>query len=255
MTENGSWFLNLSDTAYFLLCAHDGNGASVTDVDAGRYIGDDAARGITSVRCFLSSSSAGFSESQEQWRNWFFADATLDRFRLENLQVADRRLQLLLETHPEIAVQLILFPLEGYAREDHFWAALTPVQRERLLRNLVARYAAYPQLFWLMVNALRPEIPEQQRDGPRSWGVSAQHDPWQHPRSTGHARRLPFVFGAEDWATHIHIEHAHDHGASNTANTMRSQARVPGRDRYGGTTPSATRWTCATGNGACSGRG
>ncbi|MEQ2006126.1 MAG: DUF5060 domain-containing protein [Limisphaerales bacterium] len=216
MTEDGRWFLNVSDTAYFLLCAHDGNGTPVTDDDARRYIRDDAALGITSVRCFLSSSSsAGFSESQEQWRNWFFADATLDRFRLENLQVADRRLQRLLDTHPGLAVQLILFPLEGYARDDRFWVALTPVQRERLLRNLVARFAAYPQLFWLMVNDAHygPKFPNNNAMVREVGAYLQQHDPWQHPRSTGHARRLPFVFGAEDWATYIHIEHAHDHGA------------------------------------------
>ncbi|MBI3462764.1 MAG: hypothetical protein HY000_06850 [Planctomycetes bacterium] len=33
-----------------------------------------------------------------------------------------------------------------------------------------------------------------------------QHDPWQHPLSTGHARRVPFFFGDEDWATYIHLE-------------------------------------------------
>ncbi len=219
ITENGRWFLNLSDTAYFLLCAHDGNGEPVTDAVARRYIADDAARGITSVRCFLSSSSAGFSESQDQWRSWFFADATLDRFRLEKLQVADRRLRMLLDAHPGIAVQLILFPLEGYARDGLFWVALTPVQRERLLRNLVARFAAYPQLFWLFVNDAHygEKNPNNNALAREVGAYLARHDPWQHPRSTGHARRLPFVFGAEDWATYVHIEHAHDLGAAQYA--------------------------------------
>src|SRR5262245_31167301 len=54
-TENGRWFLNLNDTAYFLLCAHDGNGDAVSDDDALQYVRDDVARGITSVRCFLAS--------------------------------------------------------------------------------------------------------------------------------------------------------------------------------------------------------
>jgi len=216
ITENGKWFLHLSDTAYFLLCAYDGNGTPVSDDEARRYIADDAARGITSVRCFLSSSCAGFSESPDQWRSWFFADATLDRFRLEKLQVADRRLRMLLDAHPGIAVQLILFPLEGYARDGRFWGALTPVQRERLLRNLVARFAAYPQLFWLFVNDAHygEKHPNNNALAREVGRYLAQHDPWQHPRSTGHARRLPFYFGAEDWATYVHIEHAHDLGAA-----------------------------------------
>lgn len=235
MTENGRWFLNLSDTAYFLLCAYDGNGNAVSDDDARRYVVDDVARGINSVRCYLASGSAGFGESQEQWRTWFFADATLDRFRLENLQVADRRLRMLLETHPEIAVQLILFPQAGYARDDPFWAALQPVQRERLLRNLVARFAAYPQLFWLLVNDAHygEKFPNNNAMVREVGAYLQQDDPWQHPRSTGHARRLPFVFGAEDWATYIHIEHAHDLGAEQYAQYEALAKPVfLGEDRY-----------------------
>lgn len=220
ITENGRWFLNLSDTAYFLLCAHDGNGEPVTDAAARRYIADAAARGITSVRCFLSSSSAGFSESPDQWRSWFFADATLDRFRLEKLQVADRRLRMLLDAHPGIAVQLILFPLEGYARDGRFWVALTPVQRERLLRNLVARFAAYPQLFWLFVNntPLRGEKPEQQRARPRGRGLPSRgtiRGSIRAPPGTRGGCRLSSE--PRTRATYIHIEHAHDLGAAQYA--------------------------------------
>ncbi|MBM3855739.1 MAG: DUF5060 domain-containing protein, partial [Verrucomicrobia bacterium] len=235
ITENGRWFLNLSDTAYFLLCAHNGNGEPVTDDDARRYIADDIARGITSVRCFLASARTGFAESQDQWRSWFFADATLDRFRLENLQVADRRLRMLLDTHPGIAVQLILFPLEGYARDDRFWVGLTPAQRERLLRNLVARFAAYPQVFWLLVNDAHygEKFPNNNALAREVGAYLARHDPWQHPRSTGHARRLPFVFGAEDWATYVHIEHAHDLGAGQyPAYDAFAKPVFLGEDRY-----------------------
>lgn len=235
MTENGRWFLHLSDTAYFLLCARDGNGDPVTDDDARRYLRDAAARGITAVRCFLASRAGGFNESPEQWTSWFFADASLDRFRLEQLQLADRRLQMLLESHPEIAVQLILFPQEGYARDGNFWSAMTPVQRERLLRNLVARYAAYPQLFWLFVNDAHygEKFPRNNALAREAGAYLQRHDPWQHPRSTGHARRQPFAFGAEDWATYIHLEHAHDLGAGEFARHAAFAKPVfLGEDRY-----------------------
>jgi hypothetical protein len=235
MTEDGRWFLNLNDTAYFLLCAHDGNGEPVSDDDARRYVRDIAARGITSVRCFLASRSAGFTETDEMWRSWFFADASLDRFRLESLQSADRRLRMLLDTNPEIAVQLILFPLAGYARDDRFWRAMTPLQRERLLRHLVARFAAYPQLFWLIVNDAHygEKYPNNNAMVREVGAYLAQHDPWQHPRSTGHARKLPFFFGGEDWATYIHIEHAHDLGAEQYAQYHAFAKPVfLGEDRY-----------------------
>lgn len=216
MTEDGRWFLNLNDTAYFLLCAHDGNGEPVSDEQARQYVRDNVAHGITSLRCFLASRRDGFAESREQWIAWHFADESRDQLRLETMQGTDRRLRMLLDEFPDVAVQLILFPLEGYARDDRFRAALSAVQRERLLRNLMARFAAYPQLFWLMTNDAHygEKYPNSNAMVREVGAYLQQHDPWQHPRSTGHARRVPFHFGAEDWATYIHIEHAHDLGAA-----------------------------------------
>jgi len=216
VTEDGRWFLNLNDTAYFLLCAHDGSGAAVSDEQARQYVRDDVGHGITSVRCFLASRRGGFAESREQWIAWHFADESRGQLRLETMQGADHRLRLLLDEFPDVAVQLILFPLEGYAQDDRFWTALSPAQRERLLRNLVARFAAYPQLFWLMTNDAHygEKFPHNNAMVREVGAYLQRHDPWQHPRSTGHARRVPFYFGAEDWATYIHIEHAHDLGAA-----------------------------------------
>jgi len=214
-TEDGRWFLNLSDTAYFLLCAHDGNGALVSDEQAKQYAREDVARGITSVRCFLASRPGGFAESKEQWNAWHFETNSLDRLRLETMQCADRRLQMLLDEFPDVAVQLIMFPLEGYGRDDRFWTALSAAQRERLLRNLVARFAAYPQVFWLITNDAHygDRFPNSNALVREVGAYLQRHDPWQHPRSTGHARRLPFYFGGEDWVNYVHIEHAHDLGA------------------------------------------
>lgn len=215
ITEDGRWFLHLSDTAYFLLCAHDGNGAPVTDEAAERYARNDAARGITALRCFLTGGEAGFQEGAGVWRQWFFTDDTSDHLRLDHLQCADRRLRMLLEKFPDMAVQLILFPLAGYKTDDRFWAALLPAQRERLLRHLVARYAAYPQLYWLIMNDAHfgEGFPRSNALAREAGTYLQEHDPWQHPRSIGHARRLPFVFGAEEWTDYIHIEHEHDLGA------------------------------------------
>jgi len=235
VTEDGCWFLNLSDTAYFLLCRHDGIGAPVSDDAAIRYIRDDVERGITSIRCFLASSPDGFGYSAKMWTDWYFLDNTYARLRLDNLQCADRRLRMLLDRHPEVAVQLILFPLEGYNRDDRFWAALTAPQRERLLRNLVARFAAYPQLFWLITNDAHygEKFPNNNAMVREVGAYLQKHDLWQHPRSTGHARRLPFFFGGEDWATYIHIEHEHDLGAQQYAQYHKFAKPVfLGEDRY-----------------------
>jgi hypothetical protein len=235
VTEDGKWFLNLSDTAYFLLCAHDGNGLPILEDDARRYVRDDVERGITALRCFLASHGEGFSESTDQWREWYFAEQSHDRIRLDKLQTADGRLRMLLDDYPEVAVQLIVFPLEAYNRDDRFWVALTAAQRERVLRNLVARFAAYPQLLWLVINDAHygPGFPNNNAMAREVGAYLQKHDPWQHPRSTGHARRIPFYFGGEDWATYIHIEHAHDLGALEYARYQAFNKPVfLGEDRY-----------------------
>ncbi len=215
ITEDGRWFLNLSDTAYFLLCAHDGNGEPVTDDQARRYVHDDASRGITSLRCFLASRREGFSETPGQWNAWHFDAGSFDRLRLETMQTADHRLQMLLDEFPHIAVQLILFPLEGYGRDDRTWTGLSVTQRERLLRNLVARFAAYPQIYWLITNDAHygDKFPNNNSMVREVGNYLHKHDEWQHPRSTGHARRLPFHFGGESWVDYVHVEHEHDLGA------------------------------------------
>jgi len=215
VTEDGHWLLNLNDTAHFLLCLQDGNGDPVTDNDVRQHIRDDVTWGITSVRCFAASRHGGFSESSEQWKAWHFEENTLDRLRLKNLQCTDRRLRMLFDEYPDVAVQLILFPLEAYARDERFWTALTQAQRDRLLRHLVARFAAYPQLFWLITNDAHygDKFPNSNAMAREVGAYLQLHDHWQHPCSTGHARRLPFYFGGEDWVTYVHIEHAHDLGA------------------------------------------
>lgn len=213
ITEDGRWFLNLNDTAYYLLCRQDRMGNQISDEQVRRYVRDDVAHGITSVRCSFASRDE--LAGPGSWTQWFFVGRDLDRFRLDNLQCADRRLHILLEEFPDLAVQFILFPLERYASDDRFWTALKPGQRDRLLRHLMARFAAYPQIFWLFVNDSHygEKFPNNNAMAREVGAYLQQHDPWQHPRSTGHARMLSFVFGAEDWATYIHIEHQHDLGA------------------------------------------
>lgn len=235
ITEDGHWFLNLSDTAYFLLCAQDGNGQAVTDAAARQYVRDDVEHGITAVRCFVACGREGFQQSVAAWNGWYFEDASSSRLRLENLHCADRRLQMLLEEFPEIAVQLILFPLEAYNRDSQFWPTLSAVGRERLLRNLVARFAAYPQLMWLLTNDAHygPKYPHNNAMVREVGAYLQQHDRWQHPRSTGHARRQPFIFGGETWATYVHIEHEHDLGAAQFAPYAALNKPVfLGEDRY-----------------------
>ncbi len=79
----------------------------------------------------------------------------------------------------------------------------------------MAWHAAYPQLLWLMTDDAHygPTFRHSNALAREVGAFPQRHDPWQHPRSTRHARRLPFFFGGEEWATYVHVEHAHDLGA------------------------------------------
>lgn len=258
MTEDGRWFLNLSDTAYFLLSPHDASGAKVSDDDVKEYVRDASNHGITSLRCFSMIGPKGFLEGgsgfMQSWRDAIFENDELNRLRLDHFQVADRRLRWLLDDHPEIYVQFILFPRGSrWRQDDQLWNKFTLAQKEQVMRYMIARYAAYPQLFWLIVNDAhyapdRIVLPGQ-ADMPGAFKAAAypnnialarevgsyfrQHDPWQHPLSTGAARQVDFIYGNEPWATYIHLEDAHDLGATRYEEYHRFGKPVfLGEDRY-----------------------
>ncbi len=235
ITEDGRWFLNLSDTPYFLLCKFDGNGQPIPFEDFTAYVRDVVAHGITSVRSIAVSGPKSYDRTGTLRWDAIFADAGLSAFRVGNFQETDRRLQWLLDNYPDLYVQFILLPRGVPWRWDEtFWTKMSGAQKERLLRYLIARYAAYPQIFWLIVNdahyapdnlnqpdqvdvAGMPRAPAYPNNIAMAREVGAyfkQHDPWRHPLSTGHTRTVPFQFGAEDWASYIHLEDSYAVGAA-----------------------------------------
>lgn len=254
ITEDGRWFLNLNDTAYFLLSTHDGHGDAIPFEDFTAYVKDATDRGLTSFRSFLVSGPKPFHENNSGRHRWleFFTDDTLAQLRLDGLQETDRRLRWLLEHHPDVAMQLILFPLERWRSDGGFWARMTAPQKERLLRHLLARYAAFPQIFWLIINdahyapvrsAPRPneaegtgtsvEFPNNIAFAREVGTYIHRHDPWQHPLSTGPARTVPFHFENEPWATYIHLEDNFDLGAAGMEKYRATGKPVfLGEDRY-----------------------
>lgn len=238
MTEDGRWFLNLTDTAYFLLSPKDEMGEPIPTEDFQAYVQDAVDHGITSFMSYAVPCPGSDSEEGSSWSENYFADAGFTRLRLENFQNSDRRLRWLLDRHPEVGLQLILFPRGSLWRQDEqWWKNFTPEQKKRIMRYMIARYAAYPQLFWLIVNDAHyaPEkiaLPgqadvagaRQHATYPNNIALAREvgayfkkHDPWQHPLSTGHARRVDFIFADEPWATYIHLENAYDLGATQYA--------------------------------------
>ncbi len=257
MTENGRWFLNLNDTAYTLLCAHDYLGNRNTESDFQDYVKDAFDQGITSFRSFVANGPKPFFSSpggsdRHRWDE-LFSDKDHSRPHLDHLRLADERLRWMLDHYPDAYMQFILFPLgKPYSADESFWAALPVEKKHRIMRYLIARYAAYPSIFWLVTNdclytidqAMLPYAEMHQklagREFPRAEAMAREvgdyflkHDPWRHPMSTGPARTIPFRFGNEDWATYIHLEHRFDFGAKGYAAHRHFNKPVfLGEDRY-----------------------
>lgn len=238
MTEDGRWFLNLNDTAYFWLSGFDCSGNVVPEEDARSYARDATAHGITSLRSFLMVGPRGFQggDLRGEWRDAYFADDGLTRLQLPHFRTTDERLQWLLNELPDTCIQLVLFPMGCfYAKDQVVWQSLSAEQRQRLMRNIVARYAAYPQVFWLVVNDVHygPTFPRNEAFAREVGEFFAKHDPWRHPFSTGHARTVPFAFPDADWVTYLHLEDKHNLDASLAARYARHRKPVfLGEDRY-----------------------
>lgn len=217
MTENGRWFLNLSDTAYFLFAPRDTRGQPITDDTFRTYVRDARAQGITSLRAFLTWGENAAWQDDQVWSDAFFPTPERDQLPLANFRRTDARLTWLLDEHPELYLQVILVPRGSrWGADETHWHTFSAAAKERLLRYLVARYAAFPQIFWLAVNdahygdafphnaALAREIGE----------YLARHDPWRHPYSTGPARNIEIPFASAPWLTYVHLERRWDLGAA-----------------------------------------
>lgn len=242
MTEDGQWFLNVVDTAYFLLGFQDELGDRIPEDDFQAYVRDAVDQGITSFMAYLIPGPGSWDE-EGSWTENYFADPEFSKLRLENFRFSDRRLRWLLEHFPDVGLELILFPRGvGYARDEQFWKQLDSRQKERLLRYVVARFAAYPQAYWLVSNDTHygKKYPNNNALVREVGKFFEQHDPWRHPLSTGHARRVDFAFADETWATFIHLENAYDLGAGECDKYQRfGKPVLLGEDRYEHYRPNA----------------
>ncbi len=210
-TEDGQWFLNLNDTAYKLF--------NLGEPLWKEYVRDIAAQGITSVRSgalggweWLPADEGEFGASNYPW-----AGDDLMRYDLAKFHTTDRRLQWMLDNYPDIYIQMILFGQIDYRTEQaaESWLALPQEVRTNTMRYMLARWAAFPQVFWLTVNDLacgddKPKNDVYTREIGRYF---AEHDPWDHLLSTSPTRDQHFCFTDEedaDWVSYIHLQGSHE---------------------------------------------
>jgi hypothetical protein len=210
ITHNGEWFLNLNDTAYRFFNADEPLWQE--------YIRDNVAMGITSIR---AGSLGGWGYLDDADGTWPWDGEDYTRYNLDKFQTTDERLQWMLDNYPDVYIQMIVFGNIDYSTEEigQAWQALHPDIRERTLRYMLARWAAYPQLFWLMVNDMSctpDEFPLNHAFGAEIGQYFAANDPWGHLLSVSPTREMSFCYLTPDdltWVSYIHLQDGHAFGA------------------------------------------
>jgi hypothetical protein len=77
---------------------------------------------------------------------------------------------------------------------------------DRYLRYLLARLAAYRNVWWSMANEFDLMKAKSMADWDRFFKIVQTHDPYQHPRSIHNCRG--FYDHSKPWVTHCSIQHA-----------------------------------------------
>jgi hypothetical protein len=163
---------------------------------------------------------------REQWTDWWRGDdyapwTSTDpvAFDLSRFQTTDARLTWLLETYPDLYVQLILFGEGPYGEDyaEHLWFGLSERTRAATVRYMLARWAAFPNVIWQVNNDafFGREYPSNRAFAREVGRIIAAEDPWDHLLSTGGHRSAPFPFATpeDDWIDYVHLEGAYELGA------------------------------------------
>lgn len=216
ITENGKWFLNINDTGYLLF--------NSTEKEWKQYIKDLALLGVTSVRAGALGGDAWDKNSQaNQYQIKVYPQSREDdcpwdendrsKMNLERFKTTDERLIWMLNNYPEMYVQLILFGLNTSNSDDsgQLWKAVPQEIRNNTMKYMIARWSAFPQLFYQVVNDMHcsEKFPNNQAYIREVGHYFASHDPWHHLLSTGPNRYQTFPFTTKEdleWVSYIYIE-------------------------------------------------
>ncbi|GIV70238.1 DUF5060 domain-containing protein [Caldilinea sp.] len=131
---------------------------------------------------------------REGWRFDF------ERFDPAYFQHLDRCVARLCELGVE--ADIILFhPYDRWG-----FATMTPEQDERYLRYVVARLAAYRNVWWSMANEYDLMTSKSMADWDRFFRIVQESDPYQHLRSIHNCH--DFYDHSKPWVTHQSIQHS-----------------------------------------------
>ncbi|VAW59967.1 hypothetical protein MNBD_GAMMA11-878, partial [hydrothermal vent metagenome] len=157
MGDNKQPIVAMSDTPYLLFnddCSANFNPGCNENLFH-RYVEQISAKGINLLRVGLGGGysrwapGARASNGRYPRANWIHDGTNYSRFDLKQLQKTDERLAWLLDNYPGIYITSHLLP-KNNTPGDQWYADLSADQRHKTIKYLVARYAAWPQLLFLI---------------------------------------------------------------------------------------------------------
>ena len=214
VTDDGRGFVPLSDTAWYLLHGQE----SLWQ----QYVRDDVAKGINVIGPVGALGSpfadpdhwgAGHSTGNNPWPGGASPEyKDYKRYDLAKFQEAERRIIWIYDNYPDLYIRSLLFGTEMQAR----WAGLLPSVRRNTLDYMIARWSAFPTLFWLVSDdqdVTRQDTLSFNREVGRYF---AAHQPWKHLMSTQPNRWKGFPFTAPgdlEWVGYIILQDSNAPGA------------------------------------------
>ncbi|MEM9325894.1 MAG: Ig-like domain-containing protein, partial [Bacteroidota bacterium] len=224
-TEDGQWFLNIADTPYFLFHPNEDKWQE--------YVEEIADLGITMMR---SSVLGALNPNVQDPGGWemIFTDDSYNELDIEHFQRTDLRIKWLLNHFPDMYIQLILVPRSntGYNKDESFWKKLSTTQKDRYLKEVLARYGAFPQVFFQIANDYNCTTRNNVAMFDYIGNYLESQDPWSSLTSTGCVRGAQFPFVDRAWSDYVHIETLDALAADQVRDYPSNMHVFAGEDRY-----------------------
>ncbi len=153
------------------------------------------------VRCCMFPKWYRYNQVEPSLYPWPHRDDDFDRdqFSPEYFQHIERRVEDLLSMG--IVADLILF--HPYDSDKWRHSKMSREQDDAYLRYVIARLAAYRNVWWTMANEY--DLVKPAKDWDRIFQVVRDLDPYDHPRSNHNCRG--WYDHGKPWVTHCNIQH------------------------------------------------
>jgi hypothetical protein len=205
--DDGRTFIGIGDTEYNLFSRtwDDGTTAVSTAVFQ-QSVADVAALKVNLI--FADLNGGGYHDPT--WGNFWSDVGTYDTPNLAAFQKTDERLVWMLQTWPNIYVNLncLAESPNGDNVDTALWATLTTAKKQRFMRHIIARFAAFPQITWCWTNdtTFDGSHPNNTAMVNEVGAYFLANDKWNNLRGTGAGRNETAGFLASSWLSYVRVE-------------------------------------------------